>query len=36
METEQQLLEAVKAGNRQAMRRLYERYKGYAISTGLR
>lgn len=36
METEQQLLEAVKAGDRQAMRRLYERYKGYAISTGLR
>ena len=36
METEQQLLEAVKAGNRQAMRRLYERYKGYAMSIGLR
>ena len=36
METEQQLQEAVKAGDRQAMRRLYERYKGYAMSTGLR
>ena len=36
METEQQLLEAVKAGDRQAMRRLYERYKGYAMSIGLR
>lgn len=36
METEQQLLEAVKTGDRQAMRRLYERYKGYAMSTGLR
>lgn len=36
METEQQLQEAVKAGNRQAMKRLYERYKGYAMSTGLR
>ena len=36
METEQQLQEAVKRGDRQAMRRLYERYKGYAMSTGLR
>ena len=36
METEQQLLEAVKAGDRQAMRRLYERYKGYAMSIALR
>jgi len=36
LETEQQLLEAVKTGDRQAMRRLYERYKGYAMSTGLR
>ena len=36
METEQELLEAVKAGDRQAMRRLYERYKGYAMSIGLR
>jgi len=36
LETEQQLLEAVKAGDRQAMRRLYERYKGYAMSIGLR
>ena len=36
METEQQLQEAVKAGDRQAMRRLYERYKGYAMSIGLR
>jgi len=36
LETEQQLQEAVKAGDRQAMRRLYERYKGYAMSIGLR
>lgn len=36
METEQQLLEAVKSGDRRAMRRLYERYKGYAMSIGLR
>ena len=36
METEQQLQEAVKAGDRQAMRRLYELYKGYAMSIGLR
>lgn len=36
METEQELQQAVKAGDRQAMRRLYERYKGYAMSTGLR
>ena len=36
METEQQLQEAVKGGDRQAMRRLYERYKGYAMSIGLR
>ena len=36
METEQQLLESVRRGDRQAMRRLYERYKRYAISTGLR
>ena len=36
METEEQLLNAVKTGDRQAMRRLYERYKGYAMSIGLR
>ncbi len=36
METEQELQQAVKAGDRQAMRRLYERYKGYAMSIGLR
>jgi len=36
LETEQELQQAVKAGDRQAMRRLYERYKGYAMSTGLR
>ena len=36
METEQQLLESVRRGDRQAMRRLYERYKRYAMSTGLR
>ena len=36
METEQELQQAMKAGDRQAMRRLYERYKGYAMSIGLR
>jgi len=36
LETEEQLLNAVKTGDRQAMRRLYERYKGYAMSIGLR
>ena len=36
METEEQLLKAIKSGDRQAMRRLYERYKGYAMSIGLR
>ena len=36
METELQLQNAVKSGDRQAMRRLYERYKGYAMSIGLR
>lgn len=36
LETEQKLLEAVKAGERQAMRRLYERYKGYTMSIALR
>lgn len=36
METELELLTAVKAGDRQAMRRLYERFKGYATSIGHR
>ena len=36
METEEQLLKAIQSGDRQAMRRLYERYKGYAMSIGLR
>ena len=36
MENEQQLLSAIKQGDRAAMRRLYERYKGYAMSIGLR
>ena len=36
METEQELLTAIKAGDRQAMKRLYERYLGYAMSIGLR
>lgn len=35
-ETEHQLLEAVSSGDRQAMRRLYDRYAGYAMSTALR
>lgn len=36
METEQTLLQAIKKGDRQAMRRLYDRYVGYAMATGLR
>lgn len=36
LETEHQLLEAVGSGDRQAMRRLYDRYAGYAMATGLR
>ena len=36
METELTLLQAVKEGDRQAMRRLYERYVGYAMATSLR
>lgn len=36
METEQQLLEAVRSGNRQAMRRLYDRYAGCAMGTAMR
>ena len=36
MENEQQLLNAIQTGDRSAMKRLYERYKGYAMSIGLR
>ena len=36
METERELLEAIRVGDRAAMRRLYERYKGYAMAIGLR
>lgn len=36
METEQQLLNAIRNGDRSALRRLYERYSGYAIAIGLR
>ena len=36
METERELLEAIREGDRAAMRRLYERYKGYAMAIGLR
>lgn len=36
METEQQLLEAIHDGDRTAMRRLYDRYVGYAMAIGLR
>ena len=36
MENEQQLLSAINQGDRAAMRQLYERYKGYAMSIGLR
>ena len=36
METEQQLLNAIQTGERTALRRLYERYLGYAMAVGLR
>ena len=36
METEQQLLEAIRSGEKAAMRRLYDRYSGYAMAVGLR
>ena len=36
METERQLLDDLRSGDRQAMRRLYERYSGYAMAVGLR
>jgi len=36
IETEGQLVEAVKAGDRGAMRRLYDRYAGYAMATAMR
>jgi len=36
VETEQQLLDAIRSGERSALRRLYERYVGYAMAIGLR
>ena len=36
METELQLLEARRSGEREALRRLYDRYSGYAMAIGLR
>lgn len=36
METEQALLNQVRGGDRKAMRRLYDRYAGYATAIGLR
>ena len=36
METEQQLLEAIRNGEKQAMRRLYDRYSKYAMAITLR
>ena len=36
METEQQLLNAIHGGERAALRRLYDRYSGYAMAVGLR
>ena len=36
METERQLLEAIRGGERAALRRLYDRYSGYAMAIGLR
>jgi RNA polymerase sigma-70 factor (ECF subfamily) len=35
-ETERQLIEAIQAGEREALRRLYERYSRYAMGVGLR
>ena len=36
METEQQLLNAIRNGDRSALRRLYDRYSEYAMAVGLR
>ena len=36
METERQLLEAIRGGERAALRRLYDRYSGYAMAIVLR
>ena len=36
METEKQLIEAIRNGERAALRRLYDRYSGYAMAIGLR
>ena len=36
METERELLDAIWGGERAAMRRLYDRYSGYAMAIGLR
>ena len=36
METERELLDAIRGGERAAMRRLYECYAGYAMAIGLR
>lgn len=36
METEKQLLEAIHGGERAALRRLYDRYSGYAMAVALR
>ena len=35
-ETELQLLEAIRSGDKKAMRRLYDRYSGYAMAVALR
>ena len=35
-ETEQQLLDAIHDGDREALRRLYDRYSDYAMAIGLR
>lgn len=36
METEKELLNAIQSGKKEAMRRLYDRYSGYAMAIGLR
>ena len=36
METERELLDAIRSGNREALKRLYDRFSGYAMAIGLR
>ena len=36
METERELLDAIRSGDREALKRLFDRFSGYAMATGLR